>query len=166
MSPEHYNLELETIYQIAENNGYPIFIIKNILRKLTFRKTLESPRSPTRTDKIYRKLSFVSDQYNRPITNLLRKQGITPAHYNNFNLYSLLVNNKIDKLEPGEKCGVYRLECEDYDSFYIGQTGRTFQTRYKEHMGKLHSNANKVDAIQIDSTSAFADHLIKNNHSF
>ena len=59
-------------------------------------------------------------------------------------------------------------ECEDCDSFYFGQTGRTFRTQYKEHMGslrKLQSNDEKMEVTQIDSISAFADHLVENNHS-
>lgn len=32
------------------------------------------------------------------------------------------------------KSGVYNLQCSDCDSVYIGQTGRSFVSLYKEHL--------------------------------
>ena len=51
--------------------------------------------------------------------------------------------------------GVYKLSCSDCNSFYIGQTGRSFQTRFKEHLLKATST----------QTSKFAKHLVNNNHN-
>jgi hypothetical protein len=33
-----------------------------------------------------------------------------------------------------EQCGVYKLNCNSCHKAYIGQTGRNFKTRFKEHI--------------------------------
>jgi hypothetical protein len=36
--------------------------------------------------------------------------------------------------------GIYQLKCLDCPKKYIGQTGRTFKTRYKEHLQAIRNN--------------------------
>ena len=62
------------------------------------------------------------------------------------------------------RSGVYELTWEDGDAFYIGQTGRSFRTRYKEHEHAL-KRINRFDSSNSVSTSAFADHHHEANHS-
>ena len=52
--------------------------------------------------------------------------------------------------------GVYKLTCPDCHKMYIGQTGRQFSTRYKEHMTAWRN---------LSTTSSFAQHLIEEGHS-
>ena len=52
--------------------------------------------------------------------------------------------------------GLHKLNCSDYNKFYIGQTGCCFKQRYIEHTKALHST--------IKST--FANHLIEANHTY
>lgn len=74
-------------------------------------------------------------------------------------------SNKLEKIlstkkrNNGDKfngTGVYKLNCSNCDKVYIGQTGRTFKTRFKEHLPKTKTNAQK---------SQFADHLVSFNHN-
>jgi len=55
------------------------------------------------------------------------------------------VNGKFDR--PG----VYRIGCKDCNSVYIGQTGRTFKTRFKEH---------RPDPRTTHQKSSFSQHLV------
>lgn len=55
-----------------------------------------------------------------------------------------------------ERTGVYQITCGDCPSSYIGQTGRTFKTRFKEHLPDPKSSLQK---------SNIAQHLIDYNHS-
>ena len=54
-----------------------------------------------------------------------------------------------------DKSGVYKLKCEDCGICYVGQTGRRFKDRVKEHRRSF---------IYNDGKSCFADHLCRNNH--
>jgi hypothetical protein len=38
------------------------------------------------------------------------------------------------------KCGIYQIKCKDCSMKYIGQIGRTFNTRYKEYIYDMKSN--------------------------
>jgi hypothetical protein len=51
---------------------------------------------------------------------------------------------------------MYKLNCINGDSFYIGQTGRTFTHRFKEH----------IRATHITTEFTFAYHLIKSRNSY
>jgi hypothetical protein len=53
--------------------------------------------------------------------------------------------------------GVYKLTCQDCNRTYVGQTGRDFHTRYKEH-----KRAFKYNTLQ----SKFARRLQEHGHSF
>jgi hypothetical protein len=53
--------------------------------------------------------------------------------------------------------GVYKLKCKACPLQYIGQTGRTFQTRYKEHIWAIRNNQN---------TSRYAKHILDTGQSY
>ena len=56
-----------------------------------------------------------------------------------------------------QRTGVYKIQCDDCNSFYIGQTGRAFKKRFQEHLPK-----NDIHNIK----SNFARHLVNNNHNY
>ena len=53
--------------------------------------------------------------------------------------------------------GVYKIPCHDCNKFYIGETGRNFNVRLKEH---------KRDIVNGKLASGVADHSRKHGHSF
>jgi hypothetical protein len=53
--------------------------------------------------------------------------------------------------------GVYKLTCPDCNKAYVGQTGRKFSKRYKEHRNTNRNN---------NHTYSFARHLNDTAHSF
>jgi hypothetical protein len=56
-----------------------------------------------------------------------------------------------------EKPGVHKLKCMDCHLQYIGQTGRNFKTRYKEHIRHIRNNR---------ETSGYVQHILETGHSF
>ena len=146
------------------NNGYNISTINKIYNKIKCKFTISHLHSlQSGTEQIFRRIPFISNQLTSPLASTLRSYGITPALYNN-NLGSQLINNKIDKIDKLDKSGVYKLTCHDCDAFYIGQTSRSFKTRYSEHVRAL-NRLNRSDNINLESTSAYAIHLHESNHS-
>ena len=69
---------------------------------------------------------------------------------NTNNLSSQLINNKLDKIEKINKSGIYKLSinCSNCDTIYIGQTGRSFKKRYKEHEGNIPQTIKKKPTLQ------------------
>jgi hypothetical protein len=52
-----------------------------------------------------------------------------------------------------ELSGVYQLKCGECPHIYIGQTGRPFKTRYKEHIREIKNNGeNSKFALHIQNT--------------
>jgi hypothetical protein len=49
------------------------------------------------------------------------------------------------------------MKCLDYPLKYIGQTGRTFKVRYKEHIHAIRSNSNN---------SGYSNHILTMGHTY
>ena len=90
------------------------------------------------------------------ITNIFRQTQLKIA----FRTTSTLGNLLTRRHQAHDRfflSGVYKLICPDCNKTYVGQTGRLFSTRYKEHKAAFHNNSN---------TSSFAKNLIEESHSF
>jgi hypothetical protein len=60
-------------------------------------------------------------------------------------------------IDKHSQLGVYKLTCPDCGKAYVGQTGRNFATRFKEHKNAFRTASH---------SSNFAIHLIEHTHSF
>jgi hypothetical protein len=56
-----------------------------------------------------------------------------------------------------EQSGTYRLNCQSCPLKYVGQTGRRFKVRFKEHIQAIKGN---IDA------SMFAQHILNTGHVY
>lgn len=56
-----------------------------------------------------------------------------------------------------QKCGVYQLKRNEYHLRYIGQAGRTFKDRYREHIQATRTNRH---------TSKYAQHILDTGHEY
>ena len=61
------------------------------------------------------------------------------------------LKNNCDRSGIFTQSGVYRLKCDDCDSFYIGETGRAIRERTSEHR-------------RAKQESAFGRHLLNTGH--
>jgi hypothetical protein len=68
--------------------------------------------------------------------------------------YSLQSKQYRNKYDSG---GGYRLKCRDCRLQYIGQTGQSFHTRYKEHILAIKYNKD---------TSTYAQHTLNMGHTY
>jgi len=63
-----------------------------------------------------------------------------------------------DQLSSGSCFGVvYKINCQDCEANYVGQTKRSLKTRVKEHF---------VDIRSSSSLSVVSDHRLTFNHDF
>lgn len=158
LSQENYNKEILIIKQIASNHNYNSTLIDTLLTK-RLNKNIQNAvyinqPTTTPTNLPYRSLTYIGPVTHR-ISNCFN-------HFYHISLKSsnsvekLLVNNK-DKINPLDRCGVYKLSCNTCNATYIGCTYRNFKTRLKEHVRCLSSTS---------GFSHFAKHLTENNHSF
>jgi hypothetical protein len=56
-----------------------------------------------------------------------------------------------------KESGIYRMKCLDCPMEYIGQTGRKFNTRYKEHIHDIRHNS---------SSTGYSEHILNTGHAY
>ena len=93
----------------------------------------------------------------RQVTKLFKNIQVKIAYPTNSSLQKLLHNKVTGKTDKYEKSGVYQLSCHTCDRKYIGQTGRPFHVRSREHQN---------DFRHMYKKSKFAQHLLDEGHKF
>jgi hypothetical protein len=56
-----------------------------------------------------------------------------------------VIKNKIDQKKALEGTGYYRFDCECCKELYLGQTGRSFSTGFKEHITHIKNSGKSSD---------------------
>lgn len=120
-------------------------------------------------------LGMVILPYVRGVTErvqrAMRKHRISTPVKPHVKMRQLLVHPK-DQIPPEKKCDViYEIPCQSCNKTYIGETGRQFSTRKKEHQKECEketagplTRASKHKATQENLKSAISDHCKRENH--
>ena len=112
------------------------------------------PTIPTPNQK-YKTLTY-SGKLTNKVSKKLAGTVLKIAYRTNNKLSKYIKNNKT-KSSKQNKSGVYKLTCGTCPKFYIGQTGRSFEKRIKEH---------KFGYIKNKTNSHYALHLANDSHNF
>jgi len=156
MDRKDYEDELKTIQYIAQKNGYNKEEISKVHSMVKHRINKGKVQDTTETK------NYVSIEYHEKVGNILlntlKNHNCTLSFKTNNTVGSKLMQNEKSALpDPYSSSGVYRIKCSDCESFYIGQTGREFKTRFKEHIRAI---------TRPDRDSKFAEHIINSNHTY
>lgn len=156
LSKIRFKQELNTIKKIAINNGFMPAVIDKICKKWENKKLQFSiyPQVASQEENIYISLTYYGNISDK-IGHLFKKHKLKVAFKPASKLSYCLFNAK-DHINPLNKSGVYKLTCK-CNSIYIGQTGRNFNIRLKEHCRAFNSN---LDIYH----STFSEHLKNCNH--
>jgi hypothetical protein len=145
---DEYQHELNIIYSILQNNGFPVIPHKPHAPKPTQPKNKETPKKWARFTYNGRETSY--------IRNIFRKTDLKIALHTRNTTGNLLTpqnpNPDIYTLS-----GAYKLTCPDCNKAYVGQTGRKFSARYKENKTAFRNN---------NHSYSFARHLNDTAHPF
>jgi hypothetical protein len=89
----------------------------------------------------------------KEITKMLKETNIKIAYWTKSTIQNLVK----PCLQWGEyeESGIYQMRCMDCPLKYIGQTGRTFKTRCKEHIQAIGNNNGNLGYSSIHSVSRF-----------
>ncbi|KAH9629872.1 hypothetical protein HF086_013407 [Spodoptera exigua] len=109
---------------------------------------------PERINKYVGSLSYIGPISDK-IANILKKHNVFVTFRSDHNLRNLC--NGKDKLQNSKKSGIYKLICNECNGVYVGQTGRNFEVRFKEHIAAYRNGH--------PDKSHFAKHLIDTGHS-
>jgi hypothetical protein len=139
--------ELDTITKIATNNGYRKEDITKLYNRVKIR-TLKNNKADERKNN-QKWITFTyTGNYIRKITKLFKNTNIKIAFRTNNTIDKILNNNNNNKINKYDKSGIYKLTCQTCQKVYIGQTGRTLHTRYKEHIRNIRLNKDETSYAQ------------------
>lgn len=157
LSPERYKKEEDYIYEVARVNGYERQTISKLIRKKSQRT--QRRQLTTLSEQREKLTKFVTIPFhprtNNRIKNACRSNGFNLVNKSARKLGDILGNPK-DKLRKEDRSGIYRINCGNCDKFYIGQTSRTIETRFKEHLTSFKNRRFEKSAI--------AQHMSFNKH--
>jgi hypothetical protein len=88
------------------------------------------------------------------IKKLLKHSIINTAFRTNNTIKNILDTQPKPKIYDSSR--IYKLECQTFSLKYVGQTGRTFCTRYTEYVQAIRNNR---------SNAGFSQHILNTGHS-
>ncbi|XP_062559067.1 uncharacterized protein LOC134223867 isoform X1 [Armigeres subalbatus] len=167
LSEEGETKELQHILETARINGYKERTIQAIInnKQRNLRKNELTTLTP-----IDEPLKRVSVPYDRHITHQLRhrlrKFGIDLVFSSRSNQMKTLLGSTKDRVEILNKAGVYQINCSQCDKVYVGQTKRSLDVRFKEHIAEVSKAKRETDkGLNYEFRSKVAEHVYQENHS-
>lgn len=159
LSNKNFNIEINTIKEIAKANGYQEKLIDKLVNKqrLNLKKTKYNVKGKE-VDTKYTALTYVNEGTYKLAHLLKSKYNLNIAFTTKNTIGQQIHNNNIEIIPKFQQSGVYRLECQHKDchSTYVGRTGRTFNIRYEDHVKGEYRNKH----------TAFSEHVHNENHAF
>ncbi|XP_048120771.1 uncharacterized protein LOC125308359 [Alosa alosa] len=159
------------IKQALKACNYPNWAINKGKREVQRNNKEEKKKKGSRPEN----LGMVTLPYVRGVTErvqrAMRKHHIITPVKPHIKLRQILVHPK-DQIPPEKKCDViYEIPCLTCNKMYIGETGRQFGTRKKEHQKECEketsgtlTRATRMKATQENLKSAISDHCKRENH--
>jgi len=160
--PRFQEKNLKGIINILLENCFPLpFIFTTIntriktLTNRTIRETKNTNDSLQTREKNFFTIPYVKS-ISESFLPIIKKYGLNIAYSvpNTLNKYIKRHKDKIDL--KSQKEVVYKIDCLNCNSSYVGQTKRQFKTRLKEHI----SDINKKNGV----LSVVSNHRIEHNH--
>jgi hypothetical protein len=140
ISANNKHRELQHIETILMNNNYTQHTHINNRRKQN--------KNTTQKEK-WTTFTYISKE-TRTISKLFRNINTKIAYRTTNTIQNHIREKRHDNIY--NKSGIFQLNCGGCPKKYIGQTGRNFQTRYREHIHAIRSN---------NSNSKYAQHILE-----
>ena len=145
-----------------ENNNYPNWFIKKTFNRFKFSEIEKQEKSKTYKGIVT--LPYLPD-INKTLNRIITKENIRVCTKPFQTIKQILPNLK-DPVEPKQQPGViYEIPSLHCDGNYIGETGRAFCTRCKEHMCDVNpKNLARLKSNDMNNKSDLGKHVYSQNH--
>ena len=164
-APRFHQKNLEMVIQLLRDNGYPLELIFNKINlrfkklvntKLTHKKSNTQGDCKPDNSKKYITIPYIKN-VSEIVTSVIDKNTFTIG-YRCLNRLNRFVKAQKDKdTTTATNNVVYKIQCNDCDTSYVGQTKRKLNTRIKE----------QTNNIKLDSSkhSVISEHITQYKHS-
>ncbi|KAL1447597.1 hypothetical protein WDU94_009868 [Cyamophila willieti] len=147
--------EIQTIRTIARNNGYKPETVNQIHNKVINNIT-RSEEERNEKQKFAGSIEYVGKD-TKKIIKIFKQHNINVTTKSAKSVFSKVKNNPSNNQDNTKNSGVYQISCTECNTSYIGETGRQFNTRFKEH---------HADFIHERRKSLFAEHFNHTKHTY
>jgi len=158
LSVANFKKEYEHIKEVARINGFDCGIIDKLIQKHS-QKVKKWSLTTLFSQTIREQKQRVSLTFAPSVTNKLKQvfngHDLEIVYRNDRKLQSLLGSTK-DKTDSLKKSGVYTIKCQVCERRYYGQTKRSLEERFKEHLQCVRLNQ--------PQRSAVASHVLIDGH--
>jgi hypothetical protein len=138
--------ENNTIIQLLTSNKYDASILK----------TMNNRKVKTKCEGERKWVKFTQVGKETRIITILFKNNKVNVSFTTNTIGKILASQHQRTANEYDKCGVYQLTCPTCNMKYVGQIGRPFKFRFREHLRDFKYGNRK---------SKFATHLLDNGHS-
>jgi len=159
--PKFHKENLDRVIKILLDNGYPLFLIFNTIRRRIFLRLNHSQTS--QKEAIAKQTQF----FTIPFVSTIAKKLVKYFKSISFTNLAFTCFNKLNNIIKAHKdvppClartnVVYKISCSECEATYVGQTKRTLGTRIGEHRSHIKRNSAQPSVI--------TDHRLATNHEF
>lgn len=148
--------EIKMIKQIIRNNNYKESIVDKIIKRIKNKKQHEDKNKKEEEEEYLGALTYIGWNTQK-IKKCFDKYGVKMAIKRSRTVFDLINNKNTEDIPITQKSGVYKIECEDCNMVYIGESGRAVECRMKEH-----SKGRNVNT----TNSLYARHFNETKHKF
>ena len=149
-SPEYLDDEIHFIFDSLSKLGYPSVVLKKSLSKAKSTFFSSKPSNTGSTSRKYMCVPFVQTLH----TSRNHHFALSFNHKLVFKFPNNIRSAVVHKSKKAN-CGIYSIPCKDCDKFYVGETGRSFQTRFIEHRNAI---------VKFEMNNALAHHSHNTGH--
>jgi len=169
--PKHQQKNLELCIKCLLDNGYPLKIIfEHINRRIKTLFTnklssninneiipIKNNESDSENSKHFYVIPYISNISE--ITASLVDRSVFTVGFRCLNKLDKIIRVQKDRTEHAQKNNVvYKINCNNCEATYVGQTKRQIKTRVKEHYNNIKSDKSKHSVI--------SEHILNFNHMF
>jgi len=151
--------------------GNPKWTFKKVKSQMNSEKIKTKEKKNREPEKRPLVVLLYVERVSETVARVFRKHNVPVAMRPVNTLKKFLVHpkDKQDKEETTE-C-VYRIPCGNCDKTYVGETGRKFGVRMKEHKAEVESKSGRIFTrsqhaanLEVRNKSALTDHAAQQNH--
>ena len=173
--PQFYNKNIMLVVRTLLSNGYPLNLIFNkinqrikhlvssgvILNRHNNSEDKSNENALVEEEETTKKFVVVPyiNRISDMVVSSIKKSNKVNIGYRCLNKLNRIIKTHKDKnLHSQNSSVVYKINCNDCDASYVGQTKRQLKTRIKEHKNNINGNINRFSVI--------SEHIIKEKHDF
>lgn len=166
LSDEGRTKELNYILETAEVNGYQERTVQAIINKKQRDLHRKSLTTLTPATEPLRRVSVPYNSITKELRPRMEQFGIDIVFSSRSNQLKTLLGSTKDPVETLGKAGIYKITCSHCGKVYIGQTKRTLDIRFKEHVKEVTQAKRKEDKGMIHNfSSKVAEHISREGHT-